>query len=459
MPFPFDNQSIPMMAPFGVGTEQSPMQSGVSQAMLTLANMPDSGDRPAGAGEAISNVARGIAGGQMQRMQLNMMRYMLPMQIALQQAQLRKMTAPQPIPTKYGIAMYNPFAQQGQPMLSAGMSARQLAFPSSNGQTPMNDPSESLYKLAETEQDPDIKAIYQTGGDIAKGMPDPEQAATMANSTMERAASLRQTKTQNRMMDQILAQRNQVMQYGYSLRDPALQFRPYVDPQTMQVRYGRVGELAASGAMAPNSAVYQGLTSMQRAFTSGPQGQLLANFRTAQQHAQLLVQMGMALNNGNIQAINYLGNLYARETGNPAPTNFDMVKQALAGEVAKVFKGQATEGEISNIAAQINNAESPQQLTGVVQQSIMPLMVSKGNALLEQYQMGLQGMPDFNGLSEGGPGFPGVPPQGGFPGGFNPTPGLPIMPMGGGGKVKKGANGVSSNATHVWTPGGLQQTE
>ena len=80
--------------------------------------------------------------------------------------------------------------------------------------------------------------------------------------------------------------------------------------------------------------------------------------------------------------------------GSAAPTNFDLVKVAVSGEVAKTFKGQVTDSELDKINAAVNKAESPGQLHGAIDNALQ-LMKSKMQANVEQYQQGRQGQPAF----------------------------------------------------------------
>lgn len=172
-----------------------------------------------------------------------------------------------------------------------------------------------------------------------------------------------------------------------------------------KVTYEPAREAMATGAQAPSSAQPAAAKSLQKEFISGTAAKSLNAFNTATAHLHLLDQLGDALGNGDITMLNRLGQAYKSQTGNPAPTNFNMAKNAVAGEIAKTFKGNATEGEIKEINSTINNAMSPLALKGAIQ-TATELMASKKQALQQQYQQGLQGQPAF------------TPQQGGQTGGF-----------------------------------------
>jgi hypothetical protein len=133
-------------------------------------------------------------------------------------------------------------------------------------------------------------------------------------------------------------------------------------------------------------------------FTSGEGGKNINAFNTASEHLDQLSTLSKGLQNGDVQLVNKTGNAWKAATGQAAPTSFNMVKNAVAGEIAKTFKGNATEGEISSINETINSAMSPEQLDGAISQA-KALMQSKLHANLQQYLQGVQGKPAFEGAA------------------------------------------------------------
>jgi hypothetical protein len=129
-------------------------------------------------------------------------------------------------------------------------------------------------------------------------------------------------------------------------------------------------------------------------FTSGEGSKNVNAFNTATEHLNQLSTLATALNNKDNQTYNKYKNLVGTWSGQSAPTNFGMVKTAVAGEIGKTFKGQVTDDELKSINANVSNAMSPQQLDGVIQQAL-GLMKSKMQANVEQYQKGRQGQPAF----------------------------------------------------------------
>jgi hypothetical protein len=91
-----------------------------------------------------------------------------------------------------------------------------------------------------------------------------------------------------------------------------------------------------------------------------------------------------ALNNGNMQIVNKIGNAYSSQTGNPAPTNFDAAKDVVSKEVVKaIVAGGGGVAERQELSHLMDNAKSPAQLKGVIQQ-YRNLMAAQHDALLQQ---------------------------------------------------------------------------
>lgn len=144
-------------------------------------------------------------------------------------------------------------------------------------------------------------------------------------------------------------------------------------------------------------------------FTSGSQGNAMRSFAVAGQHLDQLGALADALNNGNLQIVNKIGNAYAQQTGNPAPTNFDAAKDVVSKEVVKAIVagggGVAERQELSNL---MSNAKSPAQLKGVIDQ-YRGLMAAQHDALLQQRRAaGLPDstIPDYGPSASGGSAHP-----------------------------------------------------
>lgn len=151
----------------------------------------------------------------------------------------------------------------------------------------------------------------------------------------------------------------------------------------------------AVGQEAPGSGPAAAARRMDTYMTTGKGGQTLNAFNTAQSHLQILGQAAEALHNGNSTTLNSVANSFAKMTGSPAPTNFDAVKNAVQGEIAKALTGNVTVSEQAELQKDMNNASSPAQIAGIVQKYTQ-LMQGKKDALHQQYTDAKKGQPSFD---------------------------------------------------------------
>lgn len=185
----------------------------------------------------------------------------------------------------------------------------------------------------------------------------------------------------------------------------ANRYVPVVDPNNPEsVILMRAGDAARAGANTPASIAFNTDKAMTKYMTSGQGGANITAFNTTTEHMKTLQDAANALQNGDVQAFNKLSNTWATATGMPAPTDFNAVKFAVAGELSKTFKGAgATDAEIAQINTTINNAQSPAQIQGAISQYTR-LMGGKLSALESQYTMGKQGKPAFKSPGTPAPG-------------------------------------------------------
>lgn len=121
-------------------------------------------------------------------------------------------------------------------------------------------------------------------------------------------------------------------------------------------------------------------------FTTGKQGNNVRSFNTALEHLDTLHEASQALNNGDIQMFNKIGNAWNSATGKAAPTNFEATKKIVADEIVKAIVG--TGGGVSDreeAAKTIQSANSPAQLNGVIEQ-YKELMAGQLKGLKQQYK-------------------------------------------------------------------------
>jgi hypothetical protein len=150
------------------------------------------------------------------------------------------------------------------------------------------------------------------------------------------------------------------------------------------------GAAAKAGVGTPASIGFQTDKAMSKYMTSGKGGENLAAFDTAVSHLKLLGDTVEALNNGDIPLANRFGNAAGVEMGDDAVTNFNTVKNAVAGEIAKVFTNRGATGEeIALLNQTINSSQSNEQLTGAINYYI-DLMGGKLGALHTQFESAQQ---------------------------------------------------------------------
>lgn len=123
---------------------------------------------------------------------------------------------------------------------------------------------------------------------------------------------------------------------------------------------------------------------VRKAFTTGKEGTTIGNLNTAPVHLAQLDAAADALKNGQIQPGNQLYNYLSTTFGAAAPTNFDGVRNAAAGEIASALKGTATDIEIESIKKTINKAQSPEQLQGIIKE-YMGVLATKLNTYDERF--------------------------------------------------------------------------
>ncbi|MEI6283063.1 MAG: hypothetical protein WCP82_10185 [Alphaproteobacteria bacterium] len=135
------------------------------------------------------------------------------------------------------------------------------------------------------------------------------------------------------------------------------------------------------------------------AFTSGTLGNALRSVSTANAHLDQMGELVDALGNGNTQIINKVSNWYQKQTGNPAPTNFDAIKAIVGQEVVKaIVAGGGGVGEREEAAKSFSTASSPQQLQGVIKHYRMVMGAQSENLLAQRDAAGLprSTLPNYN---------------------------------------------------------------
>ena len=137
------------------------------------------------------------------------------------------------------------------------------------------------------------------------------------------------------------------------------------------------------------------LSKTRKDFTTGKQGDTVRSMNVAVDHLDTLSQAAQALNNGQLPVLNKIMNEFSRNTGSPAVTNFDGIKSIVGSEVAKAVSGAGGSalGDREEIRREINAANSPEQLAGVIKK-YQNLMAGQLKGLRTQYEDA--GLHDFD---------------------------------------------------------------
>jgi hypothetical protein len=146
---------------------------------------------------------------------------------------------------------------------------------------------------------------------------------------------------------------------------------------------------------------YQARVAMKKSVTSGPLALNIISGNTTVQHAVDLVGKVDALGNGGFTPGNMVRNGFNSLTGNPNITNFNQNKEALVGEVTKIFKGTgATDVQsLEGWRAQMDAANSPEQLKGALVDLMTNLLPARLQTVDSQYQAVMGHPPDFQFLT------------------------------------------------------------
>jgi hypothetical protein len=140
-------------------------------------------------------------------------------------------------------------------------------------------------------------------------------------------------------------------------------------------------------------------------FATGQQGNALRSVETANAHLDQMGELVDALNNGNIPIVNRIANAYQQQTGNPAPTNFEAVKNIIGQEVVKaIVAGGGSAGERDEAAKAFSAANSPTQLKQAIQHYRMVMGAQQANLLAQRRAAGLPDstLPNYSGAPQPG---------------------------------------------------------
>lgn len=154
--------------------------------------------------------------------------------------------------------------------------------------------------------------------------------------------------------------------------------------------------VARVGQIKPDyqGSTYKTETATKEAFAKGPEARSVRSLNVAMDHLDTLGQLADAMQNGDIQRVNQLKQIWQRETGSPAPTNFNAVRLIVGNEVVKaVTPSGGGVADREEIARQLDAKQSPAQLQGAIA-AFHSLMGGQLAGLKRQYEQGT-GQQDF----------------------------------------------------------------
>lgn len=177
---------------------------------------------------------------------------------------------------------------------------------------------------------------------------------------------------------------------------PSERFVPVADPNNPGVvTYQKAGIAAQQGLQSPQSAPTQAARTVLKSAVGGKIGDEINAFNTAMAHADLLKQAFIALNNGDVRALNSLKNRWETEMGSPLPTNVSAISNAYSREITKMLSsGHMTDSEIGSSGATLPQNASPAQMFGALN-AYQALAASKMQQRQNQVERGLKGQANF----------------------------------------------------------------
>lgn len=134
------------------------------------------------------------------------------------------------------------------------------------------------------------------------------------------------------------------------------------------------------------------------AFTTGIQGRQLLAFGSAVKHLETLGGLIDALKNKDTIQLNRLNNLWEKQTGQSAVTNFEAAKGIVAKEIMKaIVTGGGGVEERQELSRLMDAAKSPEQLRGVVDTYYELMNAQKENLIIQRDAAGLprSSLPDY----------------------------------------------------------------
>ncbi len=185
----------------------------------------------------------------------------------------------------------------------------------------------------------------------------------------------------------------------YGKAPPGYSRNPVINSQLWQgVHAKNVAEGNTSADWFAQTQMTQAQTGVLKDFTSGKTSGELSSLNTAVAHLNTLKPIVGELANGNVGILNNLKNTWNQQVmGDPAPTDFNGVRDFVTGEISKaVLPGGGGEAERMALSKSASSANSPQALNSIMDKW-QKLLAGKTESTRNKWDIGTQGQHgDFN---------------------------------------------------------------
>ena len=175
---------------------------------------------------------------------------------------------------------------------------------------------------------------------------------------------------------------------------------PFPTPRMMASNpyYERLADAVAQYNPDFDATAFSTRKNANTAFTTGIQGRQLLAFGSAVKHLETLGGLIDALKNKDTIQLNRLNNLWEKQTGQTAVTNFDAAKGIVAKEIMKsIVTGGGGVEERQELSKLMDKAQSPEQLRGVVDTYYELMKAQQENLIIQRDAAGLSrsSLPDY----------------------------------------------------------------
>lgn len=160
-------------------------------------------------------------------------------------------------------------------------------------------------------------------------------------------------------------------------------------------KWQRILELVAAFDPSFDASQYEQRRRLRVDFTVGKGGQNIRSLNTAVGHLGTLEEKARALENSSYDLWNKIKNFGYSRIGDPRVVDFNVAANAVAGELATLFKNTSgTDQEIKAWRDQVEASQSPEQLRSAVETAV-ELLGSRLSVLTSQYETGMGKPKDF----------------------------------------------------------------